>query len=119
MASSMNAAGLQSGTYTFNRRSPSTFNSTLNISASNQSINQPSGLSFLVQQTETSTKGTGGFTASNSGTSSVINVPIDDTESVSSKKVVVKTIETKDGKVDNKTINKKTKDGKAKVIDQL
>merc|ERR1711881_747776 len=63
--SSMNAAGLQSGTYTFNRRS--------------------------------------GFQSSNSGTSSVINVPIDDTESVSSKKVVVKTIETKDGKVVRQT----------------
>merc|ERR1712050_458395 len=63
--SSMNAAGLQSGTYTFNRRS--------------------------------------GFQSSNSGTSSVINVPIYDTESVSSKKVVVKTIETKDGKVVRQT----------------
>jgi len=62
--SSMNAAGLQSGTYTFNRRS--------------------------------------GFQASNSGTSSV-NIPMDDTESVSSKKVVVKTIETKDGKVVRQT----------------
>jgi len=59
--SSMNAAGLQSGTYTFNRRS--------------------------------------GFQASSSGTSSSLNIPIDDTESISSKKVVVKTIETKDGKL--------------------
>jgi len=63
--SSMNAAGLQSGTYTFNRRS--------------------------------------GFQASSSGTSSSLNIPIDDTESVSSKKVVVKTIETKDGKVVRQT----------------
>jgi len=63
--SSMNAAGLQSGTYTFNRRS--------------------------------------GFQASSSGTSSSLNIPIDDTESISSKKVVVKTIETKDGKVVRQT----------------
>merc|ERR1712183_633107 len=46
--SSMNAAGLQSGTYTFNRRS--------------------------------------GFQQSSSGTSSSLNIPIDDTESISSKK---------------------------------
>jgi len=63
--SSMNAAGLQSGTYTFNRRS--------------------------------------GFQQSSSGTSSSLNIPIDDTESISSKKVVVKTIETKDGKVVRQT----------------
>jgi len=61
---SMNAAGLQSGTYTFNRRS--------------------------------------GFQNASSAASSV-SVPIDDTESVSSKKVVVKTIETKDGKVVRQT----------------
>jgi len=63
--SSMNAAGLQSGTYTFNRRS--------------------------------------GFQNASSSASSVVNIPIDDTESVSSKKVVVKTIETKDGKVVRQT----------------
>merc|ERR1712136_94044 len=63
--SSMNAAGLQSGTYTFNRRS--------------------------------------GFQNASSSASSVVNIPIDDTESVSSKKVVVKPIETKDGKVVRQT----------------
>jgi len=62
---SMNAAGLQSGTYTFNRRS--------------------------------------GFQNTSSAASSVTVPIVDDTESVSSKKVVVKTIETKDGKVVRQT----------------
>merc|ERR1712135_125226 len=45
----------------------------------------------------------GGFQNASSSASSVVNIPIDDTESVSSKKVVVKTIETKDGKVVRQT----------------
>jgi len=99
--SSMNAAGLQSGTYTFNRRSPATFLSTLNADASSTSQN----FVTVLQQSDLNSahKIIGGFQNASSSASSVVNIPIDDTESVSSKKVVVKTIETKDGKVVRQT----------------
>jgi len=97
---SMNAAGLQSGTYTFNRRSPATFSTSLNVSAGSSSNQQQHYVAVVDHQT--SNKIIGGFQNASSAASSV-SVPIDDTESVSSKKVVVKTIETKDGKVVRQT----------------
>jgi len=96
---SMNAAGLQSGTYTFNRRSPATFSTSINVSSGSSSQQQQH---YVAVVDHSSNKITGGFQNTSSAASSV-TVPIDDTESVSSKKVVVKTIETKDGKVVRQT----------------
>jgi len=93
---SMNAAGLQSGTYTFNRRSPATFSTSLNASAGSSSQHQH--YVSVVDQMLLS-----GFQNASSASSSVTVPIVDDTESVSSKKVVVKTIETKDGKVVRQT----------------